>query len=110
MTFLYRASPKVDNKLGSFADLHELVEFDHAAAALELVEKVALQVPHLVRNLPARRPPDVLRRSLKLSPSESHISKIVYQELRPSDGRSRHIAADGRRPCEGAWRCEAFSF
>jgi hypothetical protein len=48
---------------------------------------------------------DVLRRSLKLSPSESHIVKTVYQELCPSDGRSCQIAADGRRPCEIARRC-----
>ena len=52
---LYRALPKVDDYLGSFADLHELVEFDHAAAALEFVEKVAFQVPHLIRNLPGRQ-------------------------------------------------------
>jgi len=50
----------------------------------------------------------LLRRSLKLSPSKSHIFKTVYQELCPSDGRGRHIAANGRRPCEGARRCQAF--
>ena len=52
----------------------------------------------------------VLSRSLKLSPSESHIFKTVSHELCPCDGRSRHIAADGRRPCEGARRCQAISF
>ena len=50
----------------------------------------------------------LLRRSLKLSPSESHIFKTVSQELCPSDGRSCYIAADGRRPCESARRCQAF--
>jgi hypothetical protein len=42
--------------------------------------------------------------------SESHFFKTVSQELCPSDGRSRRIAADGRRPCEGARRCQAFAF
>ena len=48
--------------------------------------------------------------SLKLSPSERHIVKTVSQELHPSDGRSCNLAADGHRPCDGARRCQAFSF
>ena len=44
------------------------------------------------------------------SPSESHFFKTVSQEVCPSDGRSRHIAADGRRACEGTRRCQAVSF
>ena len=43
-------------------------------------------------------------------PSESHIFKTVSQELCPSDGSSHHIAVDGRRSCDGARRCQAFSF
>ena len=42
-----------------------------------------------------------------LSSSESNIFKAVSQELCPSDGRSCHITADGRRPCEGARHCHA---
>ena len=38
----------------------------------------------------------------KVVAQESHIFKTVSQELCSSDGRSRHIAADGHRPCEGA--------
>ena len=38
--------------------------------------------------------PRLLRRSLKLSPSESHMFKTVSQDLCPSDGRSCHIAAE----------------
>ena len=41
----------------------------------------------------------LLKRSLKLSPSESHIFKTVSQELCPSDGRSRHIP----HPAKGDW-------
>ena len=52
----------------------------------------------------------VIKRSLKLSPGESHMFKTVSPELCPSDGRSRHIAADVHRPCEGARHCQAFSF
>jgi len=47
---------------------------------------------------------------LKLSPSESHISKTVSQEICPSNGKSCHIAADGRRPCKGARCCQVFAF
>ena len=36
--------------------------------------------------------------------------KSHFQERRPSDGRSCYIAADGRRPCDGARRCQALSF
>ena len=46
----------------------------------------------------------LLQRILTSSTSGSHIFKTVSQEIRPSDGRSCHIAADGRRPCEGAGR------
>jgi len=52
----------------------------------------------------------LLRRSLKLAPNEGHIFETVSQELCISDGRSCHIAADGRRPCESARRRQAFSF
>ena len=52
----------------------------------------------------------LLRRSLKLSPSESHIFKIVSQEVGQSNGFGRHVVADGRRPCEGARRCQASTF
>jgi len=44
--------------------------------------------------------------AVRLSPSECHI----FKELRPSDGRSGYIATDGRRPCDGARRCQAFSW
>jgi hypothetical protein len=50
-----------------------------------------------------------LRRSLKLSPSESHIFKIVSQEVGPRNGFGSHVVADGRRPCEGARRCRSAS-
>jgi len=62
-------------------------------------------IPHHAGGVPAVTssiPDHILIHSLKLSPRESHIFKNVSQELCPSDGRSRHIAADGRRPCEGA--------
>ena len=45
--------------------------------------------------------------SLKLSPSASHISKTVSQAVCPGDAAD---AVDGRRPREGAWRCQAVSF
>ena len=35
---------------------------------------------------------------------KSHFQDRFSRAL-PSDGRSRHISADGRRPCEGARRC-----
>ena len=37
-------------------------------------------------------------------------NKDRFSKALPSDGRSRHISADGRRPCEGAGRCQAFCF
>ena len=55
--------------------------------------------------VPASGARRVLRRCLKLSPTESHIFKTFSREFCPSDGRSRHIAADVRRPCEGDRRC-----
>ena len=42
---------------------------------------------------PGRLGSKVLSRSLKLSPSESHIFKIIAQELCPSDGTSHWTAA-----------------
>ena len=45
----------------------------------------------------------VSRRSLKSSPSESHIFRTVSQELCPCDGTSQRTAA----PCEGARRWPA---
>ena len=42
-------------------------------------------------------------------PVKVTFSRPFSQELCPSDGRSHHIAADGRRPCVGAQRCQAFS-
>ena len=41
---------------------------------------------------------DLSSLSRKMSPSGSHLFKTVPQELCPSGGRSRHIAADGRHP------------
>ena len=43
----------------------------------------------------------------KSTPRNSTHSKSTVW---PSDGRSCHIAEDGRRPCDGARRCQAFSF
>ena len=69
--------------------------------------KNSLSLEQAVKEL-HNRGGDLLSRSLKLSPSESHIFKTVSQEICPSDGMSCHIAADGRRPCEGARRCQDF--
>ena len=58
---------------------------------------------------PKRSTLQVLSRSLRLSPSESHILKTVSQERCPSDGGSRHIAADVRlAKAPGAARLSLF--
>ena len=72
--------------------------------------EIVVHRKHRLRPDRRERKHPALRRSLKLSQSKSKIFKTVSQELCPRDGRSCHIVADGRRPCDGAWCCWALSF